>query len=252
MALGILMALCCYILYWVVAGLKSISLLDNVLFLSCACMFNSGIGLHTGCVVMETNIQDLGMGVDSLSALVNFMHEYWSHNTLLFGLFGMLLLIVWKEVCCLSKNYILDSSQSKKEQVSAVRSTQKETMTNTRQRMSHFNKTPNNASTKTTKAFMLSDFETGMVYYFFMQWVFPLIIGLFFSIFSRATSTEILTVCFFIAILAIFIAARKKLKEISLTTFLKCLSSDSELTLLDTMSKCAVVGLLFLVFCVMF
>ena len=250
MALGILIALCCYILYWVVASLKSISLLDNVLFLSCACIFNSGMGLHTGCVVMETNIQDLRIGIDSLSALVNFMHEYWSHNTLLFGLFGMLLLIVWKEVSCLSDKYVVDSSHHKKEQASKIVLTQKETMSNARKRMSRFDITPNNATTDLNKAFLLSEFKTGMVYYFFMQWIFPLIIGLFFSVFSRATSTEILTVCFFIAILIFFITARKKPEDIPVITFIKCLSS--ELTLLDTMSKCAIVGLMFLVLCAMY
>ena len=253
MALGILLILAGYYLF-MVAAKHSMSLLDNLLFLICAGMFISGNGLHMGCIITETNIRNLELNsVDALLALVHFMHEYWSHNSMQVGLFGMLLLAAWKETS------VVRFSQATFDKEKCCASTVDHNMmaTHVRQRscngaiqngrtVSHsVNKTKTNCNKFNETYTSHHDLkETGSYYLLslFTQWIVPLQTGYFFTVFSRRTSTEIITTCFYVSILAMLLLCKKSISE--------CRNSDT--SILSILSKASILGLVLMCYSVVY
>lgn len=211
-----------YCLLWTVAR-GPISLIDNLLFLGCVSVMCNGSGMHITCVTSEANVRDLGLSVDSLSALLHFMHEYWSHNSMLFGFFGMLLLATWKETSC------IDAKNSTKPSINNRNSSKGK-------QMPLSSDSNNRNKTDTSPKHPINTLCT-----FFIQWLLPLQIGLYFSIFSGRTSTEIITTSFYIGVFSIVMMSRASLIKSSL---FQILMSPQSLIVSNVMVRTAVVGLL--------
>lgn len=65
----------------------------NVAFLLAAFMVASGHGVHVASVTIQ---KQMSKG-EPLYELVYFLHEHWSHNNLLVGFYGLVLLLIWAE-----------------------------------------------------------------------------------------------------------------------------------------------------------
>ncbi len=226
MFLAFIVAILCYCLFWKIAE-GCVSLIENLALLSCACVLCSGSGLHIACVTAETNIRDLGLTVESLSALLNFIHEYLSHNSMLFGFFGMMLFITWKETVHVSIANS-DHKKDKHENTTGINNTLK-------QRKLRSDSVPSLNIVKPINRPRPLGLFYGLYNNVVIPWILPLQAGIFLSVFSRRTSTEIITTCFYVGILVIMTLARSKRSLIGVL--------NSELTVLSVMVKTALVGL---------
>ncbi len=193
MLLTILISALSYCLFWTVAR-GCVSLAESVLFVSCACVMCNGSGMHIACVTGESNIHDLGLSVDPLSALLHFMHEYWSHNSMLFGFFGMMLLSTWKEMES-AKNTKNHSISIRNETISSAKQSPLSTADIQLQATQNAN-----VMVTTTRPHSLCTL--------FIQWILPLQNGLYLSVFSGLTSTDTITACFYVGVLSIMMLFR--------------------------------------------
>ena len=242
MFLAPIVVILCYCLFWKIAN-GCVSLIENLALLSCACVLCSGSGLHIACVTAETNIRDLGLtAVESLSALLDFIHEYWSHNSMLFGFFGMMLFITWKETVYVSiansdKKDNDDAHENAHENTTERGGYNKSSLKQRKLQNSRSDSEPSHNSVNPINR----PWQLGLLYGLYnnvvIQWILPLQAGLFLSVFSRRTSTEIITTCFYAGILLIMTLARSKYS-------LMRVFRSSELTVLSVMIKIASIGLL--------
>ena len=66
----------------------------NAAFLTLSTFWTTGLGIHATSVIIQNQLTQ----EDALYPLVHdYLHRMWSHNTFLFGYFGLLLLLVWSE-----------------------------------------------------------------------------------------------------------------------------------------------------------
>ena len=264
---SLLAILSAFSLYWVIANYK-LSLGQVLSLVVCVYMIASGSGMHVGCVIAESNIRDGNMEKESLSALLHFMHEYWSHNTFLFGFFGMMLLASWRDIlfvseitvgeqarsCTQSRNGIQKGSKYKSVahsgQPSSLSNVTDSTVRN-RGRPAHTGHCVNNGAIVDHEQASLDKGHTDsaytIVYKFLVQWILPLQTGLYFSVFSVQTSTELITAIFFGAILIMFMIAYTKFQSKVHSLLSYVILCHSDLIILGTLVKAAFVGFVTLI-----
>ena len=81
-----------YSLFWVCSE-GNAKFWQNLAFILLATLASVGYGMHAVCVIAQLHIsQD-----NPLYALLDFVHERWSHNMFQFGMFSLFLLVVWSE-----------------------------------------------------------------------------------------------------------------------------------------------------------
>lgn len=262
---SLLTTLSAFSLYWVVVDYK-LTFGRVLVFVVCVYMMASGSGMHVGCVTAENNICDGNMDVESLSALLHFMHEYWSHNTVLFGFFGMMLLATWMEILYKSGNSKVKLSIGKRagNQTQTQNEIQKKSDSSNHRPTAATDSTvhnrgriaPNgntshcvNGSTgqQSLNKGQTEDSSVNSVYKVLVQWILPLQTGLYFSVFSSQTSTEFITAIFYVSVLVMFVIAYMKFQSrvCSLLSYVTLCHSD--LILLGTFIKAAFVGLVTLI-----
>lgn len=92
MCVGVATMVSLYSLYWVCTEGRA-KFWQNLAFIFLATLASIGYGIHAVCVIAQLQIsQD-----NPLYALLDFMHERWSHNMFQFGMFSLFLLLVWSE-----------------------------------------------------------------------------------------------------------------------------------------------------------
>jgi hypothetical protein len=227
---GVICYLCAYSLLYLRSGGK-VSLKNNLLFMIFGFMITYGHGMHSVCVMVEAKGEDSVS--PSMAAYVDFLHEVVSHNMFVCGMYAIMMLIMKAEID--SFDYKLQKKADKQETVSAkghVAAAKNGSITN-----------GTAASSKTTdlhKTAVLHKTGATMVQDFTLQWLWPVIVGMYFSIFSTMTGTVAITVIFYILVYMFAIHSRQKLHScgISLVGFL-----DSDLLVWATVVKAASVGL---------
>jgi hypothetical protein len=92
MCVGVATMVSLYSLFWVCTE-GSAQFWQSLAFILLATLTSVGYGMHAVCVIAQLHIsQD-----NPLYALLDFMHERWSHNMFQIGMFGLFLLVVWSE-----------------------------------------------------------------------------------------------------------------------------------------------------------
>ena len=92
MCVGVATMISFYSLFWVCSE-GSAKFWQNLTFILLATLTSVGYGMHAACVIAQLHIsQD-----NPLYALLDFMHERWSHSMFQSGMFGLFLLVVWAE-----------------------------------------------------------------------------------------------------------------------------------------------------------
>lgn len=141
---------------------------QSMAFIILASLTSSGYGMHSACVIAQ-----LQMARDNeLYSLLDFLHERWSHNMFQFGIFSLLLLILWVErpyFTILSGN---DNSPAPKPKVA-----------------------------KTVKTVE----DMGVLKRMWLRLFGPLFMGLFTAISSNRTETGGVALTFYISVIASFI-----------------------------------------------
>ena len=66
---------------------------QNLTFTGLVSITSAGYGMHVVCVIAQLQ---LSLN-NQLYSLLDFVHERWSHNMFQFGIFGLLLLVIWAE-----------------------------------------------------------------------------------------------------------------------------------------------------------
>ena len=123
---------------------------------------SAGYGMHAVCVIAQLQMSKN----NQLDSLLDFVHERWSHNMFQFGIFGLLLLVIWAE-----KPEIL----------------------------------PLNASTDCNRpCTRIKSEEPSVLTRVWLKWLGPLIAGLFTAIFANRTGTSSAVLAFYVSVLAIF------------------------------------------------
>ncbi len=209
--------LCFYSLFYVSAGNK-LSFRQTLYFLSFATILASGHGIHMACVTIQLQLEP----PDGIYSLVDFLHERYSHNVFLFGLYGMLLLVVLAE-----KEFVHTEQTSPAEPK---------------------NGNICNGEVKRDKLkgkTEIESWEPNAAVTVMSRWVWPVVMALHFSIFAQQTSTEMITTFFYFTILSVLILIRQQFSSSTAQSFWKLCNSD--LVVLGTLGKASVVGLAVLV-----
>ena len=92
MCVGVATMVSLYSLYWVCTEGRA-KFWQNLAFILLATLASVGYGMHAVCVIAQLQISR----DNPLYALLDFMHERWSHNMFQFGMFSLFLLVVWSE-----------------------------------------------------------------------------------------------------------------------------------------------------------
>lgn len=257
--LSLLVTLSGVCLYWVVAEFR-VSLRQALFLAVCVYLIASGSGLHVGCVITESNIRHLKLEVESLSFLLHVMHEYWAHNTFMLGFFGLMLLATWREVTEVfrggeSREKFGNRVNQKISLIASDDSSSAEMLTadTSTHRRQGLNGVKGNSETivvngKHTRVTPRDSTEHGIgysVYKCIIQWVFPLQAGLYLSVFSTLTTTQLITTALYVSVLIMFISAYKKFKCKSFLSFLSL--CDLNLVLLSSLVKASCVGIVVMV-----
>ena len=134
--------------------------------------------------------------------LVFILHEIWSHNNFQFAIFAMFVSLIWTEKSCNHEKF-------RKAQAKSKDAVQKQNFT------SH-------------------------LFGAWMQWLWPVVMGLYFSIFGSRTDTKPITFLFYVVVLlALFVVYSQF--SVSLSAFRKLL--DTKMIVLGSLFKAAIVGL---------
>lgn len=224
---GFLNYLSAYCLLHARAGGR-LSLKDNLYFLAAGFLITAGHGMHSVCVMVE----ELGENVEKqpvIHVLVDFLHRVVSHNMFVGGMYFLIVLVVRTEV-----DQFRNASNKKVDDVKVHLSegTQNGNITQ--------NGTQNGNITVSRQVRQLSPSEkkSGGVtmWSVLLHWVFPLILGAYFSVFATMTGTVPITVLFYLAICAYTVATLQ-----DMTFFSELLKRD--LLVLGTITKAACAGL---------
>lgn len=208
-ALCFLAGLLCHVAMFFLLHARSggrISLKANVFFLVFGLMVNYGHGMHLMCVMVQEKGES--MMTQPLAAFVDFLHEVVSHYLFTGGIYGLIMTIMKAE------RDSLDYKLHKK----------------------------TDGKNGTSKAvFGLNKGTASIGETFLVHWMWPTIVGAYFSIFSAMTHTVPLTVVFYLLVCACAIRTGKQLELEGSTTLLGLM--EGELLVCGTITKAACVGL---------
>lgn len=154
---------------------------QNMAFTVLAAITSLGYGMHAVCVIAQDN---------PLHSLLDFVHERWSHNMFQFGMYSLLLLIIWVE----KPHFKLSSAQIRTKAYTVK--PPKESLTLTR---------------------------------LWMKWVGPVVVGLFSAIFSNRTETSGIALAFYVSVVASLILFMKHHKVAASTDMLVLFSQYTAL-----------------------
>lgn len=162
---------------------------QNMAFIILASLTSSGYGMHSACVIAQ-----LQMTRDSeLYSLLDFLHERLSHNMFQFGIFSLLILIVWVErpyyrITCTKSSGNENSLASRPAGVAR----------NQRIAQTQYTCTGIAKTVKTME-------DMGGLKRLWLKWFGPLTMGLFTAISSNRTETGGVALTFYISIIVSFI-----------------------------------------------
>ena len=92
LCLGVATMASMYVLYLVYSNGEA-PCLQNLMFTGLVSITSAGYGMHIVCVTAQLQMSKN----NQLDSLLDFVHERWSHNMFQFGIFGLLLLVIWTE-----------------------------------------------------------------------------------------------------------------------------------------------------------
>jgi len=196
LVLAVLLCLAHYHLLWTTTN-TPLSLSENTLAMCTAVVLACGAGLHAASVIVEMSIGDLGLKVDSLSALLHTMHEYMSHNIVLVGVYGLQLLAIWREINHSSPWADMNNANNFDRDAKPVQSNG----TNGVYRRRHLKQHTTNSVDCNTGVV-----EPGYIIQLSVAWLLPVEVGLYNAIHSLRTSTELTLALYSIALLVIFLS----------------------------------------------
>ena len=269
-AAGLLSYLAAYCLLWDRSGSGRsgtgrsnsggrLSLQSNLLFLLFGVMVTYGHGMHAVCVMMEeerssqANMQLL----PGMAAYVDFLHRFVSHNMFVFGIYGLLALImsverdeflrcmkmgVQREVGCkgsvvvASNTSVCNSGNNSKEtenrDVCNSGNNSKETENQVLRAISHHNR-----NTVHFARVQIWNTNSGIVS-FVLHWGWPLILGTYFSVFGGLTGTTAVTLLFY---MFIYLHTIKTCRQLGVG--LGEMACNDQLLVCGTVAKAAIVGM---------
>ena len=165
----------------------------------------TGHGIHTACVIAERLQSKEEEPFFPVFNLLDFLHEKVSHNMFVGGYCGMLMTIMCVEVF-LAVQWLKAQKQGEKR--------------NRRWLQSH------------------------LVYTMFFEWLWPLIIGLYLSIFASKTGTMVATSFFYFCVTALSLLAYRSLSSLGLSIKDMYVYGNSNILTLTTFVKASVVGII--------
>lgn len=215
----------CFILAYCLLASRSggrLSLAENLLYLTTGFMITTGHGIHTVCVLLGARISHL----PEVDALVDFLHEVVSHNMFV-GSFFLLMV----QVMAVEKAQFLYMLDLEKKAVAY-------------EPPKNVNATSNNSVNghvpngkvhimEVTKSSLTATIKRAM-----LHWLFPAIVGAYFSIFSTMTGTEAVTVLFYIVV---YMYLFDTYQELGLQRLLTAM--DADLQVFGSTVKAACIGL---------
>ena len=160
MYVGVATMVSLYSLYWVCSD-GNATFWQNMMFIFLATLASLGYGMHAVCVIAQLQISK----DNPLYALLDFVHERWSHNMFQFGMFGLFLLLVWVE-----KPLVKFS-----------------------------------ATIVRLKAYKITPVPNVPLLHSLWKWFGPITTGLFVSIFSNRTETGYIALAFYVSIIVSFL-----------------------------------------------
>ena len=169
LCLNVPFAVSAYCLYYACAA-QRLYLVGNLAFIALAAMAVCGHGMHVACVMIQQQLQPS----DKVYPLVDFLHEQWSHHTFQFGFYGLMLLNIWTEI---------------------VNQTDVDMRNGARQQQEDKNKEQKTVNT--------SNSLPQLLLLAIVKWVWPVILGLYFSIFAAMIGTKAVTTLFYLTVLSV-------------------------------------------------
>ncbi len=218
---GLLTCLSAYcLLYQRAAG--TLSLKTNLLFVTIGFCITTGHGMHTVCVLVEEKV----LHQASIHALVDFLHEVVSHNMFVAGIYCLMGLLMKTERDSLT--YKLEKKTDDSIRDVEVRNGDAK-LSNGRPQDQKLS--PGSSNRQQSSGFLL-------------LWAWPVVLGVYFTIFSTRTGTVPITVVFYLAVYAYTILTAFKLAEGGLSSgeFISLLNKR-ELTVFGTIAKSSCIGL---------
>lgn len=202
---GVLHLVSAYVLLCTRAGGPGgkLSPTNNILFIAFGFMVTHGHGMHAVCVIVESQVLH-SINHGQVYALVNFLHRVVSHNMFVAGHYAMILLIMKAE----KANLVHKMRAMKK--VDSLDQNQ----------------------------------PTGWgIPWSLFHWTWPLVVGVYFSIFSTRTGTLLITIFFYLTIYGYTLATFLQLTatNISFGEFLEFLYQD--LIVFRSIAVAAAVGM---------
>ena len=167
------------------------SLKSNLLFILLGYMITYGHGMHSVCVMVEEKGESSVS--PSMVAYVDFLHEFVSHNMFVGGIYAMIILIMKAEKDCFVQ-------KTTEKQTGATRNGHIATSNGSLR-----NCTPNGISLSSkiattenlSKVGASSHSNVSALQDFLLQWTWPVILGVYFSIFAGMTGTVPITILFY-------------------------------------------------------
>lgn len=197
---GIPMAGFAYSLYSVVSN-GNTSFTINLLFAVLLYIVACASGIHLACVILQNNMTK----EDPIWPLVDFVHEIWSHNHFQFAIFALFIFVMWIEKSCTFENFRKAKVASSKSQGRA----QKQSIAK-------------------------------WLFVAWMKWLWPVTMGLYFSIFAARTETKPITFLFYVCILVLAFIVYNNF-SVSLSAFGRLL--ESEMIVFGSFTKMTLIGL---------
>ena len=214
---GILDYLCAYCLLHACAKGR-LGLRDNCLFLGVGFLIVSGHGMHSVCVSVE-RVKELSQAPEVL-VLVDFLHEVVSHNMFVGGIYVLLALVMTTEmhyfrskthkktdICEASSGHYENATMDFSRKCIRMESSRKQVnvigQSKTFQSPVEDNLSGGGISdVQTTASSHVNHARNKLLLRMLFNWAFPLVMGLYFSIFATLTGTVPVTVLFYLGVYA--------------------------------------------------
>lgn len=194
-------------------------------------MITNGHGMHAVCVMVEETGQLLQPQVN---VLVDFLHEVVTHNMFVAGMYCMLGLILKTERDRLGQKLGEKAGHTVNGSIEKYEANDTKFLSCGERHEANTTKSLSGTSSRIT------------LYGVLMHWMWPLILGTYFSIFSTMTGTVTITVLFYIAVYSYTFATYQQLHVASTGGFSRLLGDD--LLVFGIIAKASCVGLPVLAF----
>lgn len=210
LCLGVATMASLYVLYLACSDDKA-TCLQNLMFTGLVSITSAGYGMHVVCVIVQLQLSKN----NQLESLLDFVHERWSHNMFQFGIFSLLLLVIWAEKPESVPQQASTSTRQEELKFHRNLSTKSKltlASTSTRQERPGFpSLNPNTKSIPTllaspsincnTSHTVIKSKELSALTRLWLKRLGPVIAGLFTAIFANRTGTGGAVLAFYISIL---------------------------------------------------